>query len=170
MTISNRALALAAAALALTFAGPAAAQDDYDQGKTGPQLFASDCGICHESPRGLMKTVNPSGLQSFLSVHYTAPQSPSGPIARIRHAIQQRAGSVLTHAHRLIAAVEHLSSAAIVAAVHHCGQILTPLLEEEGHASGLALVAQASSPVRMHRPRAGPALATNDSPGSRTER
>jgi len=30
MTTSNRALALAAAALALIFAGPAAAQDNYD--------------------------------------------------------------------------------------------------------------------------------------------
>src|ERR1700754_3150397 len=81
MTISNRALALAAAALALTFAGPAAAQDDYDQGKTGPQLFASDCGICHEAPRGLMKTVNPSGLQSFLSEHYNASSHVAARIA-----------------------------------------------------------------------------------------
>ena len=80
MTISNRALALAAAALALIFAGPAAAQDNYDQGKTPSQLFASDCGICHESPRGLMKTVNPSGLQSFLSEHYTASSQVAATI------------------------------------------------------------------------------------------
>lgn len=91
MTISNRALALAAAALALTFAGPAAAQDDYDQGKTGPQLFASDCGICHESPRGLMKTVNPSGLQSFLSEHYTASSQVAASIAAYLTSVDQGA-------------------------------------------------------------------------------
>jgi mono/diheme cytochrome c family protein len=89
MTISNRALALAAAALALIFAGPAAAQDNYDQGKTGPQLFASDCGICHESPRGLMKTVSPSGLTSFLSVHYTASGEVAARIAAYLTSVDQ---------------------------------------------------------------------------------
>jgi mono/diheme cytochrome c family protein len=89
MTISNRALALAAATLALIFAGSAAAQDNYDQGKTGPQLFASDCGICHESPRGLMKTVSPSGLTSFLSVHYTASGEVAARIAAYLTSVDQ---------------------------------------------------------------------------------
>jgi mono/diheme cytochrome c family protein len=89
MTTSNRALALAAAALALIFAGPAAAQDNYDQGKTGPQLFASDCGICHESPRGLIKTVGPSGLESFLSVHYTASRDVAATIAAYLKTVDQ---------------------------------------------------------------------------------
>jgi mono/diheme cytochrome c family protein len=89
MTISNRAFALAAATLALISAGSAAAQDNYDQGKSGPQLFASDCGICHQSPRGLMKTVNPSGLQSFLSVHYTASSQVAASIAAYLTSVDQ---------------------------------------------------------------------------------
>jgi mono/diheme cytochrome c family protein len=91
MTISNRALAVAAAALALSFAGSAAAQDNYDQGKTGAQLFASDCGICHESPRGLMKTVSPSGLTGFLSVHYTASGEVAARISAYLTSVDQGA-------------------------------------------------------------------------------
>jgi mono/diheme cytochrome c family protein len=93
MTISNRALALAAATLALIFAGPAAAQDNYDQGKTPSQLFASDCGICHESPRGLLKTVNPSGLQSFLSEHYTASSQVAATITAYLTSVDQGAAA-----------------------------------------------------------------------------
>jgi hypothetical protein len=91
MTISNRAFALAAATLALIFAGPAAAQDNYDQGKSGPQLFASDCGICHQSPRGLAKNVGPSGLESFLQEHYTASREVAASITAYLTSVDQGA-------------------------------------------------------------------------------
>ncbi|HEY1542740.1 MAG TPA: hypothetical protein VGG01_10040 [Xanthobacteraceae bacterium] len=61
------ALVLAAA----IFAGPAAAQD-YDAGKTGPQLFASDCSACHNSPGGLAKGKDKGALTTFLAEHYTS--------------------------------------------------------------------------------------------------
>jgi hypothetical protein len=54
----------------MVLAGSAAAQD-YDAGKTGPQLFASDCAACHKSPGGLARGKDKGSLTSFLSEHYT---------------------------------------------------------------------------------------------------
>ena len=50
----NLAGALVAGVLALCFASSAGAQENLDQGKTGAQLYASDCAICHKSPQGLL--------------------------------------------------------------------------------------------------------------------
>lgn len=61
------------AVAAMFFAGSAAAQD-YDAGKTGPQLFASDCSACHKGPGGLAKGRDKGGLTSFLREHYTSKQ------------------------------------------------------------------------------------------------
>lgn len=55
----------------LGFAGSAAAQD-YDAGKNGPQLFASDCNACHKGPAGLAKGRDRGALTSFLKEHYTS--------------------------------------------------------------------------------------------------
>jgi mono/diheme cytochrome c family protein len=81
MRISNRGFVLAAATLTLVGAGQAAAQDNYDRGKSGTQLFASDCAICHKSPQGLIKGGSVSGLESFLREHYTASRQSAGLIA-----------------------------------------------------------------------------------------
>lgn len=70
------ALTLAAA----VFAGPAAAQD-YDAGKSGPQLFASDCSACHNSPNGLAKGRNSGSLTSFLAEHYTSKRESAQLLA-----------------------------------------------------------------------------------------
>jgi hypothetical protein len=65
-------------------------QNDYDAGKTPAQLFASDCGICHKSPVGLVKDpgVLGLGLQSFLRSHYTASSRSATAIAGYLMAVE----------------------------------------------------------------------------------
>ncbi|HLH91866.1 MAG TPA: hypothetical protein VKX28_25840 [Xanthobacteraceae bacterium] len=64
----------------LGFAGSAAAQD-YDAGKNGPQLFASDCNACHKGPAGLAKGRDRGALTSFLKEHYTSKQESAELLA-----------------------------------------------------------------------------------------
>ena len=54
----------------LSLSGTAWAQEDLEQGKNAPQLFASDCGICHNSAQALVKDGYPT--EAFLRVHYTS--------------------------------------------------------------------------------------------------
>ena len=54
----------------LSLSGTAWAQEDLEQGKNAPQLFASDCGICHKSAQALVKDGYPT--VAFLRVHYTS--------------------------------------------------------------------------------------------------
>jgi len=70
----------ALALVGMGFAGSAAAQD-YDAGKTGPQLFASDCSACHKGPGGLAKGMDKGGLTSFLKEHYTSKQETADLLA-----------------------------------------------------------------------------------------
>src|SRR5215467_5271938 len=49
--------------------------EDFDAGKSAPQLFASDCSSCHRTPYGLAKRMNNWSLDSFLREHYTASHS-----------------------------------------------------------------------------------------------
>ena len=60
--------------------GPAPAQTIIDAGKTPPQLFASDCSVCHKTPQGLAKS-GPIFLQSFLRQHYTASRETAQALA-----------------------------------------------------------------------------------------
>jgi hypothetical protein len=68
--------------LALWFADSAGvkAQENLDQGKSGAQLFASDCAICHKTSAGLSKGY-PLGLEGFLREHYTASRESAAAIA-----------------------------------------------------------------------------------------
>ena len=50
--------------------GPAHAQD-LDRGKSGAQLFATNCVACHHSPNGLAQDSFSWTLSSFLQQHYT---------------------------------------------------------------------------------------------------
>jgi hypothetical protein len=59
----------------------AGAQESLDRGKSPAQLFASDCSICHKSPRGLTKSGRLLGLESFLREHYTASRESAVAIA-----------------------------------------------------------------------------------------
>lgn len=79
MTLINRGFLAVAGVWALLLAGPAAAQENLDQGKSGAQLFASDCAICHKTPQGLGKT---SGLEGFLREHYTASRESAALITK----------------------------------------------------------------------------------------
>jgi mono/diheme cytochrome c family protein len=49
--------------------------EDFDAGKSGPQLFASNCSTCHHTPRGLAKRMNSWSLNGFLQEHYTASRA-----------------------------------------------------------------------------------------------
>jgi len=80
MQFLNRGLAVAIGALALGFAAIAGAQENLDQGKSGAQLFASDCAICHKTTAGLSKG-RIVGLESFLREHYTASRESAAIIA-----------------------------------------------------------------------------------------
>ena len=71
---------LAAGVLALGMMGSAGAQENLDQGKSGAQLFASDCAICHKTTAGLSKG-QVLGLDNFLREHYTASRESAAIIA-----------------------------------------------------------------------------------------
>lgn len=95
MTDIKCALRTALAASALAFvaipAGPARAQESFDQGKTPAQLYASDCAICHKSPQGLAKSGGLFGLQGFLREHYTASRETAAAIASYLAAVDRAA-------------------------------------------------------------------------------
>jgi hypothetical protein len=69
------------AVLALAIGGPASAQENFDQGKTPAQLYASDCAICHKSPRGLSRAAGMFGMVNFLREHYTVSRQNAASIA-----------------------------------------------------------------------------------------
>ena len=47
------------------------AVENLEAGKSPSQIFAGTCTACHKSPRGVLKTVQPSSLPGFLRQHYT---------------------------------------------------------------------------------------------------
>jgi hypothetical protein len=77
----RRGIGLAAGLLAVALAAPAAAQENLDSGKTGAQLYAADCAICHKSAQALKKSGGIFGLSSFLREHYTASRESAAAIA-----------------------------------------------------------------------------------------
>ena len=81
MMVFSRGSALAIGILALGLAGGAGAQESLDAGKSGAQLFASDCSICHKTPQGLSKSGRAFGLDGFLREHYTASRESAAAIA-----------------------------------------------------------------------------------------
>ena len=70
----------------------ASAQDSLDQGKSGAQLFAANCAICHKSPEGLAKAGGLFGVQSFLREHYTASKETAAVIAAYLQSVDKAAG------------------------------------------------------------------------------
>ena len=75
----NRGIGLATALLALALAVPVGAQENLDLGKTGAQLFAANCALCHKSPRP--EQVRRPGLSGFLREHYTSSRESATVIA-----------------------------------------------------------------------------------------
>ena len=62
-------------------AAPAGAQENLDSGKSGAQLFASNCALCHKSAQALRKSGGPLGLSGFLREHYTSSRESAAIIA-----------------------------------------------------------------------------------------
>jgi len=81
MTAFNRRMGWGAAALVLFIAGSAAAQENLDSGKSAAELYASNCAICHKSPRGLARSGGIVSVQAFLREHYTASREAAAAIA-----------------------------------------------------------------------------------------
>jgi hypothetical protein len=82
--MSSRALILATVMLLVgcLVAERALAQaTNLEAGKTPSQIFAGTCNACHKAPRGLLKTVAPSSLPSFLRQHYTTSPEMAGVLA-----------------------------------------------------------------------------------------
>ena len=72
----------AAAVVASMVAGAASAQENLDAGKSGAQLYASNCAICHKSAQALDKSGGGLfGLDSFLREHYTSSRESAAAIA-----------------------------------------------------------------------------------------
>src|SRR5471030_3247737 len=60
---------------------PAGAQENLDSGKSGAQLFASNCALCHKSAQALRKSGGVLGLSGFLREHYTSSRESAAIIA-----------------------------------------------------------------------------------------
>jgi len=91
MRRSRRGRWLAIGVLALVFSGAAGAQENLDQGKSGAQLYASDCAICHKSPPNLGSAGGIFGLESFLREHYTASRESAATIAAYLRGMERAA-------------------------------------------------------------------------------
>jgi hypothetical protein len=89
MTGLNHGAGLAIGVLVALLAVPAAAQERLDRGKSGAQLFASDCALGHKSPQGLAKAGGIFGVASFLREHYTASRESAGAIAAYLDAVEK---------------------------------------------------------------------------------
>jgi len=87
----DRGIALATGIAALTLALPAVAQDILGQGKTGAQLFASNCAICHKSPAGMTRAGGLFGVSSFLQQHYTSSRETAAAIAAYLESVDRAA-------------------------------------------------------------------------------
>ena len=72
---------ICAVAFVLVLGVPLRAQESLDSGKTPAQLFASDCAVCHKSPKGLARPAMMSGLEEFLRQNYTASRQSAAAIA-----------------------------------------------------------------------------------------
>lgn len=91
MIMLNRGIRLAIGMWALAFAGTAGAQENLDLGKSGAQLYASDCAICHKSAQGLNRAGGLFGLQSFLREHYTVSRESAAVIAAYLKSVDRAA-------------------------------------------------------------------------------
>jgi hypothetical protein len=77
----SRALNLATVALLVGCFAASVARvqaQNLEAGKSPSQIFAGTCTACHKSPRGLLKTVAPGALPTFLRQHYTTSSDMAG--------------------------------------------------------------------------------------------
>lgn len=58
------------------------AQTSLEEGKSPSQIFASDCAVCHKSPKGLAKGyAGVGGIAGFLRQHYTTGREQAAALA-----------------------------------------------------------------------------------------
>jgi hypothetical protein len=55
--------------------------EDLAAGKSAPQLFATNCSMCHSTPRNLPRRTDNSSLADFLLEHYTTSQASAHKLA-----------------------------------------------------------------------------------------
>jgi hypothetical protein len=73
---------VAAAVAGLAFFAVSAgafAQEDLEKGKSGAQIFATDCAICHKTPQAVLKGGAPG--EGFLRQHYTSSRETAAAVA-----------------------------------------------------------------------------------------
>lgn len=89
---SNARIRLAIGLWALCVAHSAVAQSNLEKGKTGAQLYASDCASCHKSPQSVMNAPGIFGLESFLREHYTASRESAAAIVAYLNGLKPSTG------------------------------------------------------------------------------
>jgi hypothetical protein len=92
-----RCTGVALAVLTLGLATPSGAQESLDAGKSGAQIFASDCTLCHKSPQGLSKSGSLFGLSGFLREHYTASRQSADAVAKYLASIPEAPAPAARH-------------------------------------------------------------------------
>lgn len=65
--------------LAISLSAGASAQEDLERGKSGAQIFTSDCAICHKTPQAVLKGGAPG--EGFLRQHYTSSRETAASVA-----------------------------------------------------------------------------------------
>jgi hypothetical protein len=74
----------------MALAGGLAQAQDLDQGKSGAQLFATDCMNCHHSPKGLARDSFSWTLSSFLQQHYTTSSASAQALTAYLQSVDAR--------------------------------------------------------------------------------
>lgn len=78
----GRAFGSAALVIAVCFSVSAPVQaQNLEAGKSPAQIFNGACAVCHKSARGLVKSVPPNALPTFLRQHYTTSSDMAGALS-----------------------------------------------------------------------------------------
>jgi hypothetical protein len=72
-------MAVAAVSIFIGLNPAASAQDDLERGKSGAQIFANDCALCHKTPQAVLKGGAPG--EGFLRQHYTSSRESAASVA-----------------------------------------------------------------------------------------
>lgn len=95
----------------VALAGGLASAQDLDQGKSGAQLFATNCVACHHSPKGLAQDSFSWTLSSFLQQHYTGSAASAQVLTAYLQSIDARRAKPQPAVHNSPAPKSSLSSA-----------------------------------------------------------
>jgi hypothetical protein len=82
---------IAAGLTVISLSSAAPAQEDLEKGKSGAQIFATDCAICHKTPQAAVKGGAPG--EGFLRQHYTSSQQSAAAVAAYLRTIRAPASA-----------------------------------------------------------------------------